>query len=66
MIQEYGFEPDTWPPDLLAALKDQALPDLDLSEVPQLVWGSAEQKDELIKDSKQKPSTEKQEGTASS
>ena len=66
MIQEYGLEPDTWPPDLLAALKDSALPDLDLSEVPQLAWGSSEQKNELMKDSKEKATPGMQEASAGS
>ncbi|KAL3158650.1 hypothetical protein ABBQ32_011393 [Trebouxia sp. C0010 RCD-2024] len=40
MLQEMGLDPSTWPPDLLAALKDRSLPDLDLSELPQLTWGA--------------------------
>lgn len=39
LLQEYGLEPSGWPQDLLAALKDKNLPDLDLSEVSQLTWG---------------------------
>lgn len=40
LLQEYGLEPSGWPKDLLAALKDRSLPDLDLSEMSQLTWGS--------------------------
>lgn len=40
LLLEYGLEPDGWPKDLLAAMKDRNLPDLDLSEVSQLSWGS--------------------------
>ncbi|KAL0044700.1 hypothetical protein WJX82_006055 [Trebouxia sp. C0006] len=41
LLQEYGLEPSGWPKDLLAALKDRSLPDLDLSEMSQLTWGSS-------------------------
>jgi len=41
VLQEYGLEPSGWPKDLLAALKDRSLPDLDLSEMSQLTWGSS-------------------------
>ncbi len=40
MLQEMGLDPSKWPPDLLAALKDPSLPDLDLAELPQLTWGA--------------------------
>ncbi len=41
LVQEYGLEPSGWPKHLLAALKDRSLPDLDLSEMSQLTWGSS-------------------------
>lgn len=40
LLQEMGLDPSKWPADLLAALKDRSLPDLDLAELPQLTWGS--------------------------
>ena len=40
MLQEMGLDPSKWPSDLLAALKDESLPDLDLAELPQLTWGA--------------------------
>ena len=40
MLQEMGLDPSKWPADLLAALKDRSLPDLDLAELPQLTWGA--------------------------
>ena len=39
LLQEYGLEPAGWPQDLLAALKDRGLPDLDLTEMSHISWG---------------------------
>ena len=40
MLLDMGLDPTKWPDDLLAALKDRSLPDLDLAELPQLTWSS--------------------------
>lgn len=41
MLQESGLEPSAWPQDLLAALKDRGLPDIDLAELPAGAgWGN--------------------------
>ena len=40
MLLDMGLDPTNWPEDLLAALKDRSLPDLDLAELPQLNWSS--------------------------
>lgn len=34
LLQDSGLEPASWPQDLLAALKDRGLPDIDLAELP--------------------------------
>lgn len=39
LLQESGLEPSAWPRDLLAALKDRGLPDIDLAELP-TAWNS--------------------------
>ena len=31
IIAQYGMRPESWPVDLLAALKDRSLPDLDVA-----------------------------------
>lgn len=34
LLQRSGLEPSAWSQDLLAALKDRGLPDIDLTELP--------------------------------
>lgn len=46
LVSEFGIDPADWPPDLLAAMSQRCLPELDLYHVPS-AWATAPQDDEL-------------------